>query len=317
MNRVAFLVLATMSIGCLLDSPLMANPPATAQIAEEKPADAPPNDTASQKEEGRTHQSSVRSEPDRFTDVEERYFRIGRSDMDSAEWMAAIKCALSHQSGRGHYTLMRVIVNDADAKETIQAQGLKLKELTEQYHGGGGTYRVLQSGGFVFIEHIQSKARHDGRDPITLGTNSFGKVKLWVDVPANGVLGVVGDVILSHRPDEETGILSIRVETDAPSQQMKVAIGSVVVGGEYGDTYEFDTDRGFRLRLASGNYKLHLPQFDRKTSRWDFEIESKSVTRLTFTVNGQTVEKTEENKIRIRKSGNGSDGGPAAPATPE
>ena len=126
------------------------------------------------------------------------------------------------------------------------------------------------------LEHINSTARRNGRDPITLGTNSSGKIKLWVDVCRIRVLGVVGDVILPHRPDEETGILSIRVETDTPAQKMKVAIGSVVVGGPFGETHEFDAASGFRLRLASGNYKLLLPQFDLKANRWDVEIEPKS-----------------------------------------
>lgn len=267
--------------------------------------------SSSVKDDRPLHTSSARIDPDRSAETVEKTFRIERGGIHSEEWQTAIKCALSHQSRRGFYTLMRLVVNESDKTETIQAAGTKLKELTEQYHGGGGTYQVLDNGGFVFLEHINSSRRRNGRDPVTLGANSHGTTELWVDVPPNGVLGVLGDVVLNRCADEDTGVFVIRGNPDGPLEQMKLMIGTVVVGGPYGDTHTFDSTAGIRLRLPGGHYKILLPQFDLKKSRWDVEIEPKTVTRFTLATDGKQVEKTEVIRIPIRRT----EQTPASPPT--
>src|SRR5262245_27764841 len=100
------------------------------------------NEVSASDDAGQLHKSTAQSDPERSDAADEKRFRIDRSTIASEKWQDAIRRALSHQSGRGHYTLLRVLVDDAVPGETIQAQGTKLKELTERYDGGGGEFRV-------------------------------------------------------------------------------------------------------------------------------------------------------------------------------
>jgi len=107
----------------------------------------------------------------------------------------ALYRAIHHQGGRNQYSLLRVFADGAEPRG-IRAEGSKLKKLTEVYDGGGSQFRKLSSGSFVFIEHINSAFRRHGRDPVTLSAPGFGSVKLLIDVPPQGKLGVVGDIVL-------------------------------------------------------------------------------------------------------------------------
>lgn len=242
--------------------------------------------------DSRLHKSTAVSDPDpRATSVEKR-FRIDRSTLGSVEWQDAIRRALSHQSGRGRYTLLRVLLDDAGKGEKIQAQGLKIKELTDRYHGGGGLYQTISSGGFLFLEQLESSERKHGRDPIIVGTALHGSTKLWIDEPPNGMLGIIGDVILSRCPSEETGTLLVKFKAPPNVHETKLTIGPVVVGGPYGDTHSIDVSQEFRLQLPAGNYKILLPDFDPRIARWDVTILSKTISRLTFRL-GWTLEEAD------------------------
>jgi hypothetical protein len=128
--------------------------------------------------------------------------RIDRSAMDSERWRKAVATANQHMAERGYYSLLRVILQDAQPDETIRVDASKLKDLTPKYDGGGGQIRSLKSGEFVFIEHINSTRRKNGKDPVVFNSASRGNRTIWVDVPERGRLGVLGDVVIESRSQE-------------------------------------------------------------------------------------------------------------------
>lgn len=233
-----------------------------------------------------------------LADVSEgrKRFRIDQNDLGSPEWRSAIERAEKHVGGRGYYTLMRVILEDSRPEEKIQAQATKLKQLTEKYYGGGGEYRVVNSGGFIFFQHINSTRRQDGRDPVTVGAPAHGRTRLWADVPSNGTLGVLGDVILRRYPIEEMGRLVTTIELPPGVKATRLVLGPVVVGGPYGN--KFEIEQGGRCdtgRLAPGTYKILFPEFDMRKSRWFVNIAPRTVTHVKFVAHSQReLEKIEE-----------------------
>jgi len=233
-----------------------------------------------------------------LADVSEgrKRFRIDQNDLGSPEWRSAIELAEKHVGGRGYYTLMRVILEDSRPEEKIQAQATKLKQLTEKYYGGGGEYRVVNSGGFIFFQHINSTRRQDGRDPVTVGAPAHGRTRLWADVPSNGTLGVLGDVILRRYPIEEMGRLVTTIEQPPGVKATRLVLGPVVVGGPYGN--KFAIEEGGRCdtgRLAPGTYKILFPEFDMRKSRWFVNIAPRTVTHVKFVAHSQNeLEKIEE-----------------------
>ncbi len=228
------------------------------------------------------HLSTPTAQPD---DAEaEGRFRIDQSRLDTPEWREAIRKAKSHQSGRGFYTLLRVIAEDANPKEPIQLQATKLKEFTEKYHGGGGEYLVGLSGDFVLFQHINSVHRRNQRDPVVLGSLAHGKSQLWAEVPSAGTLNVVGDVILRSCPDEEKGLLVLSLNAPADLESTPVVIGPVVVGGPYGKKHRVHAAQDLELRLPPGDYKLLLPDFDLKKSRWDVTIVAGEGKKVVFDI---------------------------------
>lgn len=233
-----------------------------------------------------------------LADVSEgrKRFRIDQNDLESPEWRSAIERAQKHVGGRGYYTLMRVILENAKPEEIIQAQATKLKQLTDRYYGGGGEYRVVKSGGFIFFEHINSTRRRDGRDPVTVGALAHGRTRLWVDVPPNGTLGVLGNVILRRYPVEETGRLVTTIELPPGVKATRLVLGPVVVGGPYGNKFAIDqSGRCDTGRLPPGTYKTLFPEFDMRKSRWFVNIAPRTVTHVKFVAHSQNeLEKVEE-----------------------
>ena len=233
-----------------------------------------------------------------LADVSEgrKRFQIDQSNLGSPEWRSAIERAKKHVGGRGYYTLMRVILENAKPEERIQAQATKLKQLTEKYYGGGGEYRVVKSGGFIFFQHINSTRRQDGRDPVTVGALAHGRTRLWVNVPSNGTLGVLGDVILRRYPVEEMGRLVTTIELPPGVKATRLVLGPIVVGGPYGN--KFEVEEGGRCdtgRLAPGKYKTLFPEFDMRKSRWFVNIAPRTVTHVKFVAHSQNeLEKIEE-----------------------
>jgi hypothetical protein len=219
--------------------------------------------------------------------------RIHRDEIASTEWRSAIDTARSHAGGRGYYSLMRVFVDDSSSSELIQVQGTKLKELSARYSGGGGEFRTICNGEFVLFQHINSVRRRDGCDPIRMGAFEHGSSTIWVEQPPMGELGIVGDVILSRCPVEEMGRVTIRIVGTA-SQQVQLTIGPIVAGGSHGAHQWCSPDAELQLLLPPGNYKLLFPEFDLRASRWDVDVQSQKVLRLTFDVTNQKIAKTAE-----------------------
>lgn len=244
------------------------------------------------------HRSTVRSDPDPTVELKEKAFRIDSNAIESEEWQEAIKRVLSQRLGSNRITLMRVRVDNATAKEKIQAKSSKLNSLTERILIGGGTYLDLGRSQFLVLDHVFSSRRRNGRDPVLVGALSHGITNLWVDVPPAGTIGVVGDIILSRCPSEDMGTLAVKIKAPRALHDTRLTIGPVAVGGPYGDTHSIDTGREFQLPLAPGKYKILLPDFDLKASRWEVEIEAQNTTRLDFVVSWQ-VEKTKEDRAPL------------------
>lgn len=221
-------------------------------------------------------------------------YRIVRDQIDSPEWRDAIATARAHMSGRGHYSLMRVFLDDSLPTETIQAKGTKLKELTAQYSGGGGEFRKTASGGFIFLEHINSNRRRDGQDPVKLGSSLHGASTIWIPEPPSGQLGIVGDVILQRCPHEVMGELCLTIKWNGVPQPTMVTLGPVAVGGPYGTDHRINAGAEFKLKMPPGEYKALFPQFDLRTSRWNFTIVSGQQTRLTFEVVNGVIRKSAD-----------------------
>ncbi len=139
-------------------------------------------------------QSTVRSEA-------KGSVAIDTSTLESKEWEEAIATARSHMSKfGGFYSLMRIVLEDAQPNEKIKAQAAKTKKLTPQYHGGGSAFEQKRSGDFLFIEHINSNRRKDGRDPLVVESPTRGTETVWIDVPTRDELGIVGDIRIKKTP---------------------------------------------------------------------------------------------------------------------
>jgi hypothetical protein len=67
-------------------------------------------------------------------------------------------------------------------------------------------------------------------------------------------------------------------------------IGPIAVGGPYGETVplrpNLPTDTG---KIASGTYKILLPDFDMQKSRWTVEVRPGEATQLHFAAQSQQV----------------------------
>lgn len=250
--------------------------------------------TDSRKLQDPTRATRVLNKHSQVDESNRAQYRIVRDQIDSPEWRNAIATARAHMSGRGHYSLMRVFLDDSLPKETIQARGTKLKELTALYSGGGGEFRETHSGEFIFLEHINSNRRRDGQDPVNLGCSPHGTSTIWVTEPPSGQLGIVGDVILNRCPQEDMGQLSIIVTGCGVPQPTVVTLGSVVVGGPYGADHRINAGAEFKLKLPPGEYKVLFPQFDLKTSRWNLNIVASKETRMTFEVSNGIIRQTDD-----------------------
>jgi hypothetical protein len=120
-----------------------------------------------------------------------------RSMPESPEWQQAIRTAESHMGKfGGYYSLVRVILETPLEGETIRGDITKLKELRPEYYGGGGQFRDVQSGEFLFIQHINSARRRNGSDPLVLKSTTRGTNTVWVPVPLRDRLGIVGNVVM-------------------------------------------------------------------------------------------------------------------------
>ena len=119
------------------------------------------------------------------------------SILESPEWAQAIRTAESHmRKFGGYYSLARVILDVPQEGETIRCDITKLKALSPEYNGGGGQFRDVQSGGFLFIQHIKSTRRVNGSDPLVLKSSARGTNTVWVPVPSLDKLGLVGDILV-------------------------------------------------------------------------------------------------------------------------
>jgi hypothetical protein len=180
----------------------------------------------------------------------------------------------------------------------IQLTSIKLV-VFDDFPNGGGMYKELSSGDFVLIEHINSTRREAGADPLTIGSLTHQHVKLRVPVPPSGELGIAGDVVLFPTDQDSRGriIAEVIYDGDEPVKAQRLSIGPVVVGGIYGRDFEFN-EHGFcsTNRMSPGRYKIHLPDFDVKSSRWNVTVKPNSVTYLRFRATSQKDVRLENEK---------------------
>jgi hypothetical protein len=132
-------------------------------------------------------------------------YRIDKSELDSEVWRKATATAKNHiatgksqMGGAGGYTLMRVVLKNPDPKERIEVHAVKLKDLKPEYYGGGEALRFVSDGEFVFFEHIDGASRRNNQDPLLLKSTVRGSNTIWVDVPKQWELQVLGDIIVEH-----------------------------------------------------------------------------------------------------------------------
>ncbi len=125
---------------------------------------------------------------------------ISRSALQSPEWQKAIQTAQKHMSKfKGQYSLARLKMNSAQPGEVILVKIIKLKELTPEYYGGGSSMQKIGNGKFIFVEHVLSANRKKGHDPLRLSSSERGDHTVWIKVPENGRLNLVGDIKVPSR----------------------------------------------------------------------------------------------------------------------
>ena len=228
-------------------------------------------------------------------------YTIDRSRLNDPEWQRAIDIISQRPGileGRGtKITLGRIFWEGARAGERIQLVGTKLNELKPS-STGGGRFKEIENGGFFVVEHINSKARQNYRDPVEIGAYFHSRPTLWVDVPS-GQLGILGDVWLYWSPVSERGMLRVVVQKPANIRLTTLKLGPAIVGGPYGRDFAFNSDLTLEIpNINTGTYKLLFPEFNYQKSRWTVTIEPGKVTELDFVARSQSViEKVNERKI--------------------
>ena len=207
-------------------------------------------------------------------------FAIDRSDLQSPEWLAAIQAATQHQRGKGQYTLLRIKTVGFTSLQPTQLSATKLKELTP-IDGGGSFYRTARSDEFVLWEHTNTGRRTRNEDPIEVGHIESGKTTLWIGVPREGTLNVLGDILVRPSSHRERSRLEISIEKSAATKTATAVIGPIVVGGPFGTEYPLNAEgKSDSIALAPGEYKILFPDFNVAKSRWDFTIRPGMTTHL-------------------------------------
>ena len=226
---------------------------------------------------------------------------VDRSTLNDPEWQRAIDIISQRpgiKEGRGtKVTLGRIFWEGARPGERIQLVSTKLNSLKPS-STGGGRFKEIENGGFFVVEHINSKARQNYRDPVEIGAYFHSRPTLWVDVPS-GQLGILGDVWLYWSPVKERGILRLVVQKPANISLTTLKVGPAIVGGPYGRDFAFNSDLTLEIpNINPGTYKLLFPEFNYQKSRWTVTIEPGKVTELDFVARSQTlIEKVNERKV--------------------
>lgn len=147
---------------------------------------------------GRASAADGRAE---FTAEPVSFCSLDRTRLESPEWQTAIATAKSHMSRfGGYYSLLRVVLQEPKSNhERLRVDANKLKDLTPEYHGGGGRFRDVASGDFVLMQHVPA-SHAKGTDPVVLRSLYRGMATIQITVPTRDVLQVVGDVVVHSRP---------------------------------------------------------------------------------------------------------------------
>ena len=240
----------------------------------------------------------------RLVDVEElKGVRIDRSAIHSPEWERVIAITKEIPSVRvgNPVTLMRVMLETNSANEMIGLSSIKLNDPWEAKSGGGGMVRRVGNGDFVLIEHINSTYRRQGKDPVRIGSFQHQHVTLWVELPAHGTVGILGDVILSPCAETEMGRVEATVlsETPQPLEIRTLRISPGIDGGGVSRTLKFDADHTCDTgKIVAGTYNVFLPDFDVMQSRWTVHVAPGMVTRLRFVARSQRqIDMVEEDVV--------------------
>jgi hypothetical protein len=197
----------------------------------------------------------------------------------SDEWIEAFLRAEKHHR---HGTLIRVFL-DGDPEESIQLVGAKLSHPGGR--GGGGRYRQVDSGSFVFVEATSADA-NAGRTRIEVASASHGATPIWLGLPEQPMVAAGGDLVLAASPRDQHGALVIALPKELGSQ--RVVVGPLVVGGPYGETHSCSALTVCHIGpLAGGPYKLLFPDVDVRKSRFDVSVTPGGTTRLEFRAGGE------------------------------
>jgi hypothetical protein len=134
---------------------------------------------------------------------------VRTADLTDPEWKQAIDTASAHVADHRQrllanarfslssipeyvsYSLARLILVDPQPGETVNATISNTKELTPDYHGGGSLNQRVNSGDFVFIDHVVGASRKDGRDPLIFSSPRRGTITVRVSAPTGGELGIL------------------------------------------------------------------------------------------------------------------------------
>ena len=220
-------------------------------------------------------------------------YRIDRDAVNKPEWQKKIAELEGHLGGE--QTLMRVLLEGADADQAIQLTGKNVKG-TEKL--SQGKFRQIRNGDFAILVHVVSSKRKNGKDPVRIGTFTHYNPTVWIKAPSEGGSGYLGDVIIFPYPEEQKGRISatVRNESGKELKTGKLLYGPVAVGGPYGLKADFNADKVAETGLLSpGSYKLLLPGFDYQKSRWTVEVAAGKTTEVVFTATSQKeVKKTKE-----------------------
>jgi hypothetical protein len=207
-------------------------------------------------------------------------WRVDIDNLDTLPWKHVIErltVAEPLKSGRGKYTLLRVVLEGqepdddqlADDMRTVNGVPVRTtgrpsygeaieqgsaresrtnpfasisvggtKVLTlDAFPSGGGALARLHSGDFIVVEHINSATRRGGKDPLRVHSVTHGYADLWIPVPAMGELGVFGEVVLPRIDPTMMGRLIAEVTVTGQGPSRSENLVVRFTTGGYGESF--------------------------------------------------------------------------------
>ncbi|MAX24613.1 MAG: hypothetical protein CMJ19_08925 [Phycisphaeraceae bacterium] len=182
---------------------------------------------------------------------------------DDQDWQQAIqKLARQKHLPKSRLSLVRVIFEDQTDALPAMLKASKLEGLTAD-QALDGRYANIFKSRFVVIRHLHAKSdRPDGKDILSVGHLLAGNRDFPIDIPEKGKINAVGDLTIKPCPKAIMGHLKIEIDKTADIQTTAVTLGSVAVGGRYGE--KLHPDRRWAIRVntaATRRVQNRLPGF--------------------------------------------------------